>query len=83
MAAMVRKQVYLTRRQDEAVKRIARAERRPEAEIIREAIDRRLAPAPRRAPAMDPLWQIVGLGSSGSRDTSSNVDHYLYGKSRR
>jgi predicted DNA-binding protein len=40
MSTMVRKQVYLERRQDRALKRLARKAGKTEAEIIREALDR-------------------------------------------
>lgn len=63
---MVRKQVYVTRRQDAALKARAQRERRPEAEIVREALDRLLdAPAPSRDAALarlDRLRQTVPPG---------------------
>ena len=40
MPAMVRKQVYLERRQDRDLKRLAREKNQTEAQVIREAIDR-------------------------------------------
>jgi len=40
MAVMVRKQVYLERHQNRAVKRLAREKKQTEAQVIREAIDR-------------------------------------------
>jgi hypothetical protein len=41
MASMVRKQVYIERRQDDALKRAARQRGVTEAELIREALDLR------------------------------------------
>ena len=41
MAAMVRKQVYIEKRQDEALKRAARRRGVTEAELVREALDLR------------------------------------------
>ena len=40
MPAMVRKQVYLERRQDKDLKRLAKQTGKTEAEIIRQALDR-------------------------------------------
>jgi hypothetical protein len=41
MASMIRKQVYIEKRQDEALKRAARRRGVTEAELIREALDLR------------------------------------------
>jgi hypothetical protein len=41
MAGMVRKQVYIEKRQDEALKRAARRRGVTEAELVREALDLR------------------------------------------
>jgi hypothetical protein len=83
--ALVRKQVYLTVEQNHLLKQAADRERRTEAEIIRGALDQRLRPrrAPRVGGRRDPLWGIVGIGQSATRDGSNNVDHYLYGAPRR
>jgi hypothetical protein len=43
---MVRKQIYIQKRQDALLKRLARARGLSEAEIIRQAIERELAGAP-------------------------------------
>jgi hypothetical protein len=87
VAKLVRKQVYLTIEQQNWLSRTAARERRPEAEIIREALDARARPqrAPRADFARDPLWRIVGIGPSagGKGDVSENVDHYLYGAPRK
>jgi hypothetical protein len=85
VAKLVRKQVYITAEQDHELKRAAARQRRPEAEIIREALDERLGPPRARHATVedDPLWQIVALARSDARDVSTNVDHYLYGAPRR
>ncbi len=85
MAKLVRKQVYLTAEQDQWLAKAAARERRPEAEIIRAALDERIRPrrAPKTELARDPLWQIVGLAASDRSDVSDQVDHYLYGTRRR
>jgi hypothetical protein len=84
MARMVRKQVYLTAEQDEKIRRLAAGQRRPEAELIRDALDQMLesASAARARFDKDPLWDIVGIGRSGRGDVSANVDAYLYGDKR-
>jgi hypothetical protein len=80
MAKLVRKQVYLTEEQNEWLHKAAAREGRPEAEIIRSALDARMGPqhAPAFRLADDPLWDIVGLGKSDRDDVSENVDSYLY-----
>jgi hypothetical protein len=97
VAKLVRKQVYLTVEQQNWLSRTAASERRPEAEIIRDALDARARPkrAPRADFARDSLWRIVGIGSSedrsgvdggrnrGKGDVSEYVDHYLYGAPRK
>jgi hypothetical protein len=97
VAKLVRKQVYLTVEQQDWLSGTAARERRPEAEIIRDALDAHARPkrAPRADFARDPLWRIVGIGSSegsqgshggrrgGNGDVSENVDHYLYGAPRK
>lgn len=82
MPTMVRKQVYLTAEQDERIRKLAASQQRPEAELIREALDRMLegTVAARARVERDPLWEIVGIARSGRRDVSDNVDMYLYGQ---
>jgi hypothetical protein len=79
MARMVRKQIYLTPEQAQRLRRAAARERRTEADVIREALDRRLGGAPARGED-DPLLGIIGFGSGGPADLSSRVDDYLYGE---
>jgi hypothetical protein len=82
---LVRKQIYVTAEQEEMLKAIAARERRSEADVIRAALDERLKPRPRsrRRVSNDSLWGIVAAGASEARDVSTQVDHYLYGASRR
>jgi hypothetical protein len=49
MPKMVRKQVYLRPNQERQLKRLARSEGRPEAELIREAVDAYTTTRKRRA----------------------------------
>jgi hypothetical protein len=84
MARMVRKQIYLTRAQERRLKQEAARQRRAEAEIIREALDRGLGQEPATGGvARDPFWDIIGLARGGRGDLSENVDHYLYGAPRK
>jgi fructose-1,6-bisphosphatase/inositol monophosphatase family enzyme len=54
MAQMVRKQIYIAKRQEQMLKRLARARGVSEAELIREAIDRQAAGSGSPSPAPDP-----------------------------
>lgn len=54
MQRMVRKQIYIHKRQQLMLKRLARAQRLSEAEIIRQALDRTLAGVPARNFHPDP-----------------------------
>lgn len=61
---MVRKQIYIQRRQDSMLKRLSQALGLSEAEIIRRAIDRELSggilqPAPRSSEALDQFIQVA------------------------
>jgi hypothetical protein len=83
--AFIRKQVYLTHEQDALLKQAAAREQRPEAEIIRAALDERLRPK-RAAPPKrhdDSLWDIVGVGAGDRDDVSEDVDRQLYGAPRK
>jgi predicted flap endonuclease-1-like 5' DNA nuclease len=79
---MIRKQVYLTPEQNERLRARAARERRPEAEILREALDEHFGPSIAKASAIpdDALLGIVGIGKSIERDLSDRIDDLLYGK---
>ncbi|TMB47997.1 MAG: hypothetical protein E6J56_25825 [Deltaproteobacteria bacterium] len=84
MARMVRKQLYLSREQNERLRRAARRLRRTEADLLREALDRHLGD--RRGTASigrDPLWAIVGVAASPRGNLSGRIDEHLYGARRR
>ena len=84
VARMVRKQVYLSREQNERLRRVARRLRRTEADVLREALERHLG-EPRGAASVgrDPLWAIVGIAASPRGDLSARIDEHLYGARRR
>jgi hypothetical protein len=68
MPAMIRKQVYLEPAQDKALKRLARRSRRPEAEIIRAALDlhmEEVARAERRKAAWREVDSFIGQRIAG------------------
>ena len=84
VARIVRKQIYLSREQNERLRRVARRLRRTEADVLREALERHLGD--RRGATFvgrDPLWAIVGIAASPRGDLSDRIDEHLYGARRR
>ena len=67
----------------EALRRRAFEERRPHAEIIREALAAWLAEADKAEPlpplTSDPLWKLVGSVPGGPADEAEAHDGLLYG----
>ena len=59
METMIRKQLYLTRAQDRALKERARRERRTEADLVREAVDRLLDGGVSRRAAVEDLQRFA------------------------
>lgn len=57
MTQMVRKQIYIEKRQRAQLKRAAKAHGVSEAELIRQAIDQRLASGAKGLPADPEAWQ--------------------------
>jgi hypothetical protein len=56
----IRKQIYLEKRQDQQLKRLAEARGVSEAEVIRQAVDRQLSPAVERPlPPSPEAWVIA------------------------
>ena len=71
----------------EALRKRAFEERRPVAEVIREAL-RRLLELPKEEASLpdleeDPFWKAVGTVGGGPSDESVEHDHYLYGAPKR
>jgi hypothetical protein len=85
MSRLIRKQLYITEEQERKLKLAAQREQRAEAEILRAALDRVLLPrqVARGRRRHDPLWDIVALGRTKTRNVARDVDRYLYGLSRR
>jgi hypothetical protein len=85
LAFMIRTQVYLTEDQSQQIKLRSKQEQRPEAEILRDIVDKGLAaagPATKMSSGQS-LLQLAELGkkykAQGPGDLSTNVDDYLYG----
>lgn len=71
----------------EALRRRAFEERRPVAELIREAL-RQFVNLPRKPSSLpelesDPFWKAIGTVDGGTRDESTEHDHYLYGAPKK
>ncbi len=81
MPKKVRTQLYLTERQRKVLAEQSRLTGKSAGELVREAVDE-VYLKERRQPAVltdgDPLWNLVGSGSSGETDISIRHDDYLY-----
>ncbi len=73
--AMTRTQIYLTEEQRGKIQRLAELEHKSMAQVIREAVEEYVI---RQTSNEDPLWDIVGLGSSGITDGSIHHDRDIY-----
>ncbi len=73
--AMTRTQIYLTEEQRGKIQRLAEAQHKTMAEVIREAVEEYMT---RQRSNEDPLWDIVALGSSGITDGSIHHDRDIY-----
>lgn len=82
---MIRTHVYLTENQSQAIKLRSRRDQRPEAEVLREIIDKGLTveDSTARMSTGQSLLQLAELGKKygarGPTDLSTNLDDYLYG----
>jgi hypothetical protein len=82
---MIRTQVYLTEVQSQAIKLRSRRAQRPEAEVLRDIIDKGLTVEDSTAMMStgQSLLQLAELGkrygAHGPTDLSTNLDDYLYG----
>jgi len=81
MPKKVRTQLYLTERQRKVLAEQSRITGKSAGELVREAVDEVYLKQNRRPQVLgdsDPLWNLVGSGSSGQKDISSRHDDYLY-----
>jgi hypothetical protein len=82
---MIRTQIYLTEEQSKDIKARAAREKRREADIIRELLDRGryISQGKRQESTGEALLRIAAMGKelglSGPTDLSTNHDDYLYG----
>jgi hypothetical protein len=86
---MIRTQVYLTEEQSQAIKLRSRRDQKPEAEVLRDIVDKGLAvegSTTKMSTGMSTgqsLLQLAELGEKygahGPTDLSTNLDDYLYG----
>ncbi|MEZ4767518.1 MAG: CopG family transcriptional regulator [Caldilineales bacterium] len=67
-------QVYLRQDQMDSLRSLAEQQRVSLAELVRQGVDQLLTGAPIEN---DPLWDVVGLGRSGTGDLAADHDRYL------
>jgi hypothetical protein len=83
---MIRTQVYLTEEQARDIKLQAKRENKPEAEVIRELVDRgrKASRSASHETTGDALLRFAKLGEElqvqAPADLSSRIDEYLYGE---
>ncbi len=73
----VRKQIYIERWQQEALATVAKKEGKPEAQLIREALEEYLVKKA-ELPEDHPLSGLAGIGASGSTDGAERHDEVVY-----
>jgi hypothetical protein len=74
-----RTQISLDDWQYQVLLDVSRKTKKSLSALIREMITEKFAPSPEEA-SSDPLFGIVGLGSSGRKNTARDHDAVLYGK---
>jgi predicted kinase len=73
--AMTRTQVYLTEEQRKHIQRLAEAQHKTMAQVIREVLEEYIV---QRSTDESAWWDIVNLGSSGITDGSIHHDRDIY-----
>jgi predicted transcriptional regulator len=73
--AMTRTQIYLTEEQHRHIQRLAEAQHKTMAQIIREVLEEYIV---QRSTDESTWWDIVNLGSSGITDGSIHHDRDIY-----
>jgi hypothetical protein len=78
---MIRTQVYLTEEQAQDIKLLAKREKKHEAEVIREVLNKGLKISARQQceSTGDSLLRLAAISGKGPADLSRRVDDYLYG----
>lgn len=84
MSTLKRTQMYFPEEMLTELKLVASAKKESISEVVREAVASFLKQKNSQIKnwESDPLWDMVGTGSSGLSDGSLNHDYYLYGKSK-
>jgi len=75
---MKRKQIYLTETLDREVGYLARKENKPQAEVIRELLEKGINKK-KKMSGGEFLLKLASYGVKGPKDLSTNLDRYLYG----
>ncbi len=73
-------QLYLREEQLEALRVLAKKRGASMAELVRQSVDRFLEETPLEE---EPLWDLVGIGASGTDDLSERHDVYLMQEEER
>ena len=73
--AMMRTQIYLTEEQRRQIQRLAEAQNKSMAQVIRDAVEEYIL---KWSAEENALWDIVNLGSSGITDGSIHHDRDIY-----
>ena len=73
--AMTRTQIYLTEEQRRQIQRLAEAQNKSMAQVIRDAVEEYIL---KWSAEENALWDIVNLGSSGITDGSIHHDRDIY-----
>jgi predicted transcriptional regulator len=75
---MDRMQIYVETEQRLRLNALARAQGRPAAELIREALDRYLEDEARQISESDGLFQLIGAGGPYETATDVSENHHRY-----
>jgi plasmid stability protein len=82
VALMIRTQIYLDERLQQALRTRSAAEGRSVAALIREAVAHFLMP-PTKGKASDPFLAIAGKHAGGPGDSAERHDTYTYRRKRK
>ena len=83
---MIRTQIYLTKSQQNTIKKLSQERQTNASEVIRFAIDqlnqKRKKPSPKYKTFAETLEEVkkMGLKTRGEKNLSGKIDYYLYGR---
>jgi metal-responsive CopG/Arc/MetJ family transcriptional regulator len=75
---MIRTQVYLPKSLYQTITSVAKQEKKPAAQIIRELLETGLNQKKKPATIGQALLQLANVKAHAPKDTSMNIDEYLY-----